>query len=336
MNFYKNPHFKSIASGKEPPEKTGCEGCHGPAQKHVAAGGGKATIPRAFSLMTAEAGPGYLPGLSCARPVEGQHPAIGTYAERRCVQQLATRSTIRRRRNICWRKSRSELCYGCHATVFAQFSMPSKHRVNEGFMQCTDCHNPHGSFDATWRMAQRPRMVERVLNAESPCVKCHTDKRGPFVFEHPPVRVEGCEICHMPHGSMNPKLLRRPVVFTSAWSATTAPIRSARAITAYPFNLPDTTCSIRNSRNAPPATWPFTDLTATVFPEVDAMKTRFWIFFAAIGALSAQQVVAPTTPEAIGSPRGENHGELQLHEYLRVRIPLESWWAATTASIAAP
>ena len=51
MNFYKNPHFKSIASGKEPPEKTGCEGCHGPAQKHVAAGGGKATIPRAFSLM---------------------------------------------------------------------------------------------------------------------------------------------------------------------------------------------------------------------------------------------------------------------------------------------
>jgi hypothetical protein len=37
------------------------------------------------------------------------------------------------------------------------------------------------------------------------------------------------------------------------------------------------------------------------------MKTRFWIFFAAIGALPAQQVVAPT-PEAIGSPRGENHG----------------------------
>src|SRR5512133_561563 len=51
FNFYKNPHYKSIASGKEAPERTGCEGCHGPADKHVAARGGKATIPRAFSLM---------------------------------------------------------------------------------------------------------------------------------------------------------------------------------------------------------------------------------------------------------------------------------------------
>src|ERR1035437_8509727 len=51
MNFYKNPHYKSIASGKEPEEKTGCEGCHGPARKHVEARGGKTTIQRAFSLM---------------------------------------------------------------------------------------------------------------------------------------------------------------------------------------------------------------------------------------------------------------------------------------------
>jgi predicted CXXCH cytochrome family protein len=28
------------------------------------------------------------------------------------------------------------------------------------------------------------------------------------------VRTEGCETCHIPHGSMNAKLLRRPVVFT--------------------------------------------------------------------------------------------------------------------------
>jgi DmsE family decaheme c-type cytochrome len=111
-------------------------------------------------------------------------------------------------------KKQNELCYSCHATVRAQFSMPSRHRVNEGFMQCSDCHNPHGSFDATWKMGQKPRMMEQALNAESPCLKCHMDKRGPFVYEHPPVRVEGCETCHNPHGSMNAKLLRRPVVFT--------------------------------------------------------------------------------------------------------------------------
>src|SRR5438477_8315271 len=51
FNFYKNPHFKSIASGKETPEHTGCEGCHGPAKAHVEARGGKTTIPRAFSLL---------------------------------------------------------------------------------------------------------------------------------------------------------------------------------------------------------------------------------------------------------------------------------------------
>src|SRR3954451_17556804 len=51
MNFYKNPHYKSIASGKEPEAKTGCEGCHGPARKHVENLGGKNTIPHAFSLM---------------------------------------------------------------------------------------------------------------------------------------------------------------------------------------------------------------------------------------------------------------------------------------------
>ena len=49
---------------------------------------------------------------------------------------------------------------------------------------------------------------------EEPCLKCHTEKRGPFAYEHPPVRIEGCEICHSPHGSTNSRLLRRPVVFT--------------------------------------------------------------------------------------------------------------------------
>ena len=51
LNFPRNPHFKSIAAGNLPPEKVGCEGCHGPGQAHVAAHGGKATI-KAFSTMT--------------------------------------------------------------------------------------------------------------------------------------------------------------------------------------------------------------------------------------------------------------------------------------------
>src|SRR6516225_12474491 len=50
-SFYKNPHFKSVASGKEPPERTGCEGCHGPGKAHVDAGGDINTVVYAFSVM---------------------------------------------------------------------------------------------------------------------------------------------------------------------------------------------------------------------------------------------------------------------------------------------
>ena len=58
------------------------------------------------------------------------------------------------------------------------------------------------------------RMVGQALANEEPCLKCHAEKRGPFVYEHAAVRVNGCETCHAPHGSPNSRLLRRPVVFT--------------------------------------------------------------------------------------------------------------------------
>jgi len=213
LNFYKNPHYKSIASGKEPPERTGCEGCHGPANAHVEARGGKATIPHAFSLM---------------EPKQVIEDCLG------CHGRDFNRANIRRSEhtlndvacNNCHSihhsptpkyllaRAQKDLCYTCHNTIRAQFDMPSRHRVNEGFMNCTDCHNPHGGFAATWAMGQRPRMIEQAVTNEEPCLKCHVDKRGPFVYEHPSVRVEGCEACHNPHGSMNGKLLRRPVVFT--------------------------------------------------------------------------------------------------------------------------
>jgi DmsE family decaheme c-type cytochrome len=213
QSFYKNPHFKSVASGKEAPERTGCEGCHGGGKVHIAAGGGKTTIPRAFSLMEPKQKletclECHVKDLSRSNIRRSEH-TLNDVACTSChsIHQSATPKFLLAKRQ-------NELCYTCHATVRAQFSMPSKHRVNEGFMQCSDCHNPHGSFDATWKMAQRPRMMEQALNTEQPCLKCHVEKRGPFVYEHAPVRVEGCDTCHNSHGSMNAKLLRRPVVFT--------------------------------------------------------------------------------------------------------------------------
>ena len=212
-NFYRNPHFKSIASGKEKPENTGCEGCHGAGSDHVAAGGGSDTIPVAFSLMPPEQ---ILDNcLLChAKTISRSNIRRSVHTDNDIVCtncHSIHRSTTPK---FLLAKKQTDLCYGCHTTVRAQFSMPFKHRVNEGFMQCTDCHNPHGATAATWRMADRPHMVDQAEGNEEPCLKCHIDKRGPFVFEHDAVRVDGCETCHSPHGSMNARLLKRPVVFT--------------------------------------------------------------------------------------------------------------------------
>lgn len=217
VNFFKNPHYKSIAAAKLPPEgvpapPAGCETCHGPGGDHVKAGGGKATII-AFSTL---------------QPKQILDNCL------RCHSQTLSRANIRNSPHtlndvVCTNchsihkspvpkfllaKKQTDLCYGCHTNVRAQFSMPFKHRVNEGFMSCSDCHNPHGAPAPTWNMASRPRMMESALANEEPCLKCHSDKRGPFVFEHAAVRIEGCEKCHFPHGSPNPRLMRRPVVFT--------------------------------------------------------------------------------------------------------------------------
>jgi DmsE family decaheme c-type cytochrome len=211
--FYRNPHYKSIASGKETPDKTGCEGCHGPGAAHVQARGGASTIPNAFSRMP---------------PQKILDTCLGCHAD------TLSRSNIRRSRHteedvVCTNchsihkpatpklllaMKQTDLCYSCHTAERAQFSMPFKHRVNEGFMQCTDCHNPHGAPSPTWRMGARPAMTEQAEGNEEGCLRCHTDKRGPFTFEHAAVRVDGCETCHVPHGSTNPRMLKRPVIFT--------------------------------------------------------------------------------------------------------------------------
>jgi DmsE family decaheme c-type cytochrome len=39
------------------------------------------------------------------------------------------------------------------------------------------------------------------------CYKCHAEKRGPFLFEHAPVR-ENCLACHDAHGSNNEYMLK--------------------------------------------------------------------------------------------------------------------------------
>ncbi len=90
-----------------------------------------------------------------------------------------------------------EQCLTCHTQVKAQIHLPSRHPIAEGKTACVDCHNPHGSLgDAALHQA----------SVNDNCFSCHQDKRGPFLWEHPPV-AEDCALCHRPHGSVNDRLL---------------------------------------------------------------------------------------------------------------------------------
>ncbi len=95
----------------------------------------------------------------------------------------------------------NEQCRTCHVGAWTQFQKPFHHRLPEGAMSCVDCHNPHGSI--------RPAMMQSFAANEPGCLNCHGDKRGPFTFEHAPVRFEGCGSCHESHGSANPRMLVR-------------------------------------------------------------------------------------------------------------------------------
>jgi DmsE family decaheme c-type cytochrome len=96
-------------------------------------------------------------------------------------------------------RTQPEKCYDCHRKQRAEMSRASVHPVRFGVMTCTDCHNPHDSVADSL-------LVGDSLNET--CFECHTEKRGPYLWEHAPV-AEDCSICHVPHGGNHPSLLAK-------------------------------------------------------------------------------------------------------------------------------
>jgi len=96
-----------------------------------------------------------------------------------------------------------DMCYKCHQEARAEFSLPSHHAVPEKRIFCTDCHDPHGTLT---------EKLLRKATLKDTCVQCHSDKEGPFVFEHAD-NMDDCSNCHNPHGSVNNNLLTVQVPF---------------------------------------------------------------------------------------------------------------------------
>ena len=172
-------------------------------------------------------------------------------------------------------------------------------------------------------MADRPHNTEQAQANEEPCLKCHIDKRGPFVFEHAAVRIDGCETCHNPHGSVNAKLLKRPVVFTMC-------LECHNGVGKFgPLGgIPQPGSDSQPGQSALPELHylPCADSRVQRRYLFAPMRTpiKRWLWLAAAAAAWAQPPVAPTN-EPTESNRGDNSPTT-------TSCSLSNWATALTAS----
>jgi DmsE family decaheme c-type cytochrome len=200
--FQKNPHIAVEKDKRHGFATRACESCHGPGAKHVES-----------TAATDIRNPAKLPVADSDRGCLTCHLNQPTHAGRiqsgharnqvscvtcHSIHKSAEEMVPRRRQAI------NAECAQCHTAIWSNFARPYKHKLPEGAMSCVDCHNPHGSF--------LPHSIRTVMANEPGCFNCHGDKRGPFIFDHAPVRFEGCQACHEPHGSANPRMLTRAEV----------------------------------------------------------------------------------------------------------------------------
>jgi DmsE family decaheme c-type cytochrome len=185
-------------------ERQGCEACHGPGSRHVADAGDRRALigfTRGWGTPVQEQN---AQCLGCHQGRQrlywpGSAHDAAELACSDCHNPMARFSAA----GLLRKASVTETCYGCHPLQRAEFRKRSHMPVPEGRMSCENCHNPHGS-------ATRPLLA--LNSVQELCTSCHADKRGPFIWEHAPVR-ENCLNCHESHGSNHERLLVSPRPF---------------------------------------------------------------------------------------------------------------------------
>ena len=178
---------------------TSCESCHGDGTKHIETLEPK-DIANPPSLSTAQANQACL---QCHARDRQHFNWRGNPHEQKDMSCMTCHSMHHPKSEaaLLARRTEEETCLSCHNNRRADFYKRSTHLLRtehrETKVGCSSCHNPHGG--------EAGKMLLKAT-ANDTCYTCHTEKRGPFLWDHPPVR-ENCMNCHSPHGSNNPKLL---------------------------------------------------------------------------------------------------------------------------------
>lgn len=212
-------------------QRLGCEACHGPSKQHSESGGEERGAMIAFN---------------------GKHPSplqARNAACLSCHEKLARtmwQGSVHESRNLACSDCHTVMhtvsergslkaptvigtCGSCHIQQKNKLTRFSHMPLGEGKMECTSCHNPHGST--------APKLLLASSTNET-CFSCHAEKRGPFLWEHAPV-VENCSNCHDPHGSSHEKMLKlsRPRLCQECHQGTGHPIIARNPNTATDFQF---------------------------------------------------------------------------------------------------
>ncbi|MBI1873732.1 MAG: DmsE family decaheme c-type cytochrome [Acidobacteria bacterium] len=193
--YGKTAHAR-VQDPRSPAAAQGCETCHGPGKAHVDADGDKTKI-KVFTALSPQQVSDTC--VTCHNRQEHANWEGSAHNGRNlscvtCHSVHAPRSEKAQLKKV----SVTETCETCHRTEANKLHRSAHMPVREGKMECSSCHNPHGSNNV------RLLRVGNTINET--CVSCHTEKRGPFLWDHAPVR-DNCTSCHDPHGSNNERLL---------------------------------------------------------------------------------------------------------------------------------
>ncbi len=199
-------YIKSYAKTKHGRRLSGdCEACHGPMSKHIDSPNLK-PVPAISYKPTSRLSSDQKNSV-CLQCHEGggQMYWQGGVHEANKVSCNSCHYLMERNsdRSLTIREDMATICTGCHVEKRGQMLKSSHMPVREGKMGCSDCHNPHGSY--------APQLL-RAATVNETCYQCHPEKRGPFLWEHAPVR-DDCSSCHDSHGSNNPGMLRNKGAF---------------------------------------------------------------------------------------------------------------------------
>jgi DmsE family decaheme c-type cytochrome len=179
-----------------PMAKLGCESCHGPGEAHM---NDPANVkPTQLTKIAAKE----VNAVCATCHNKGPHALWkGSQHEARNVSCISCHSIHKPASTTAQLKAMNQqgTCITCHRDKVAKLDKSGHMPVREGKMECSSCHNPHGSTNV--------KLLKTGNTVNESCSSCHAEKRGPWLFEHAGINGESCSTCHDPHGSSNDRML---------------------------------------------------------------------------------------------------------------------------------